>query len=75
MKRVPIQTPCAPNASAAASPRPSTIEPAASTGMLTASTICGISAMPADLAGVAAGLGALRDDGVAAGLLGVRPRG
>ena len=46
MKRVPIQTPCAPNASAAASPRPSTNAPAASTGMFTASTICGISAMP-----------------------------
>src|SRR4029450_7255683 len=36
-----------PKARAAASPRPSTIEPAASTGMRTASTIWGISAIPA----------------------------
>ena len=47
MKRVPIQTPCAPKASAAARPRPSTMLPAATTGIETASTICGISAMPA----------------------------
>ena len=47
MKRVPIHAPCAPSASAAASPRPSTIEPAAITGIFTASTICGISARPA----------------------------
>ena len=46
LNRVPIQTPCAPKASAAARPRPSTSDPAASTGMSTASTVCGISAMP-----------------------------
>ncbi len=44
---MPIQTPWAPKASAAARPRPSTMEPAASTGMSTASTICGMSAIPA----------------------------
>ena len=32
MKRVPIQAPCAPKASAAASPRPSKKPPAATTG-------------------------------------------
>ena len=42
---MPIQTPCAPSASAAAMPRPSTIPPAASTGTgATASTTAGTSA-------------------------------
>src|SRR5215468_2178129 len=41
---VPHQTPTAPSARAAATPRPSQIPPAATTGIgLTASTICGIS--------------------------------
>ena len=66
MKRVPIHTPCAPSAKAAARPRPSTMEPAASTGIFTASTICGIERQPGDLAGMAAGLGALGDHGVEA---------
>ncbi len=47
MNRVPIHTPSAPRARAAARPRPSKIPPAATTGMLspTASTIWGTSGM------------------------------
>ena len=41
---VPICTPAAPSANAAAMPRPSAIPPAARTGTLTASTTCGTSA-------------------------------
>ena len=41
--RVPIHTPSAPRHRAAASPRPSTIPPAASTGIRTASTTAGTS--------------------------------
>src|SRR5262249_24191245 len=44
MKRVPMTAPCAPSASAATTPRPSTMPPAATTGILTASTIWGTSA-------------------------------
>ena len=70
MKRVPTHTPSAPSASAAARPRPSKIPPAATTGTRspTASTICGHERQRRDLTGVATGLGALRDDDVAAGL-------
>ena len=70
MKRVPTTAPCAPSASAATTPRPSTMPPAATTGIFTASTTCGTSASVPDLAGVAARLGALRGDDVGAGLLG-----
>ena len=70
MKRVPIQTPSAPSASAAARPRPSKMPPAATTGTRspTASTTWGTSGMVATVPGVPAGLGALGDDEVAAGL-------
>ena len=49
MKRVPIHTPSAPSARAAASPRPSTMPPAATTGTWspTASATWGTSAMVA----------------------------
>ena len=43
---MPKMAPCAPRASAATRPRPSARPPAAMTGMLTASTVCGMSAMP-----------------------------
>ncbi len=73
MNRVPTQTPSAPRASAAARPRPSKMPPAATTGTRspTASTIWGTRAQRGDLARVAAGLGALGHDEVAAGLDGV----
>ena len=49
MKRVPIHTPSAPRAIAAASPRPSKMPPAATTGTCapTSSTICGTSGIVA----------------------------
>jgi hypothetical protein len=48
MKRVPIHTPAAPRASAATSPRPSAMPPAATTSRgATASTTAGISTRPA----------------------------
>ncbi len=44
-KRVPTWTPAAPSIKAAATPRPSAIPPAATTGTSTASTTCGTSAI------------------------------
>ena len=75
---MPICTPAAPSANAAAMPRASAMPPAAITGTFTASTICGTSAnVPScrgdvvgqEHAAMAAGLGALRDDRVDAALL------
>ena len=72
---VPICTAEAPSANAARMPRPSAMPPAAITGTRTASTTCGTSAnVPTcseasaveEHAAVAAGLGTLRDDRVAA---------
>ena len=64
-KRVPMTTPWAPSASAAARPRPSAIPPAATTGMSPAtSTTWGTRLRRADEAAVPSGLAALRDDHV-----------
>ena len=64
---MPMFTPAAPRTRAAASPRPSAMPPAASTGTgATASTTCGTSAIVADLAAEAAGLPALGDEHVGA---------
>ena len=72
---MPICTPAAPSAKAAAMPRASVTPPAAITGSFTASTICGTSAkvpvcvdvvgvLGQEHAAVAARFDALRDDGV-----------
>ena len=68
MNRVPTQTPAAPSARAAASPRPSKMPPAATTGTRspTASTIRGHERHGGDETGVPTRLGALGDDEVAA---------
>ena len=72
---MPIWTPLAPSTNAAAIPRPSAMPPAAITGTSTASTTCGTSAIvptwlstvgAQEHAPVAARLGALGDDRVAA---------
>ncbi len=70
MKRVPIHTPSAPSASAAARPRPSKIPPAATTGHPVADRVDDLrhERHRRDVSGVAARLGALRDDDVAPGL-------
>jgi len=66
MKRVPTTAPAAPNASAAATPRPSAIAPAASTGTFTASRTCGTSDNVPISPGMAARVRSLRHDPVSA---------
>src|SRR5215510_9664642 len=68
---VPSSTPSAPSMIAAASPRPSAIPPAASTGMgATASTTIGTSVMVVCQPTCPPALGALRNDHVGPGLRG-----
>ena len=70
MKRVPTQMPSAPSASAAARPRPSTMPAGRDHRHPVADRVDDLrhERERGDLAGVAAGLGALGDDDVAAGL-------